>query len=84
MITIADQCSARLSIGRALFTAPAFVIRERPIRNRPTITYLDAKGNKTTRAALAAHYGVSNKCINDWHNKSGLDWVKTHKGLKSK
>jgi hypothetical protein len=36
MITIAQQCIERLSIGRALHIGPGFVIRERPIRDRPT------------------------------------------------
>jgi hypothetical protein len=84
MITIAQQCVERLTIGRELLASPEIVIRERPSQNRPTITYLDESGNKTTRAAIASHYGVSNKCINDWHNKSELDWAKTHKGLRGK
>jgi hypothetical protein len=84
MITIAEHCLDRLPINRELLTIPVFVIRERPEQNRPTITYLDSLGNKTTRAAIALSYGVSNKCVNDWHNKSGVDWALTHRELKSK
>jgi hypothetical protein len=84
MITIAEHCIDRLSIGRALLIGSGFVIRERPIRDRPTITYLDSSGNRTTWAAIAEFYGVSNKCVNDWHNRSGLDWALTHRELGAK
>jgi hypothetical protein len=84
MITIAEHCINRMMIERELLTIPVFVIRVRPEQNRPTIKYLDNSGNRTTRAAIADFYGVSNKCVNDWHNKSGLDWRLTHEALESK
>jgi hypothetical protein len=81
MITIAEHCIDRLSIGRALLIGPGFIIRERPIRDRPTIKYPCINGNKTTRAAIAKAYRVSNKCVSDHYNRNGSDWAKTHKQL---
>jgi hypothetical protein len=81
MITIAQHCIERLSIGRALHIGPGFVIRERPIRDRPTIKYLSINGKKTTRAEIARRYKVSNKCVSDHYTRNGSDWAKTYKEL---
>ena len=81
MITIAQQCVERLTIGRELHTGPGFIIRERPMRDRPTITYRCINGNKTTRAAIARKYKVSNKCVSDHYTRNGSDWAKTYKEL---
>lgn len=84
MISIAEQCTNRLSLGRDLQTGPGFIIRERKVDTRPTIIYLDAKGKKTTRAAIANHYGVSYRCVSDFYLRNNQDWTKTHKALKER
>lgn len=84
MISIAEQCTNRLSLGRDLQIGPGFIIRERKEDTRPTIIYLDAKGRKTTRAAIAKHYGVSYRCVSDFYLRNNQDWCKTHKALKAR
>jgi hypothetical protein len=84
MITIAEHCIDRLSIDRALLIGPGFIIRERPIRDRPTIKYLCINGNKTTRAAIARKYHISYKCVNDSYTRNNEDWPATHAALKAK
>jgi hypothetical protein len=81
MITIAQHCIKRLSIGRALHIGPGFVIRERPAQDRPTIKYLCINGNKTTCSKIASIFNTSNKYISDCYTRNGSDWAKTYKEL---
>lgn len=84
MISIAEQCTNRLSLGRDLQIGPGFIIRERKEDTRTTIIYLDANGKKTTRAAIAKHYGVSCRLVYDCYLANKSNWKKTHKALKAR
>ena len=83
MISIAEQCTNRLSLGRDLQAGPGFIIRERMRETSPIIKYLCINGKKTTRAAIAAKYKVSTKCVSDTYTRNGCNWKKTHKVLKA-
>tara|TARA_R110000850_G_scaffold91270_15_gene193862 strand:- start:93 stop:347 length:255 start_codon:yes stop_codon:yes gene_type:complete len=83
MTSIADHCIKRIDLGRELRIGPGFVIRERPVRDVPVIIYLDSNGKKTTRAAIAREYNVTDKCVNEVYTRNDNDWLETHEELRT-
>ena len=80
LISLAEACLNRESIGRDLETGPAFTFKEAGRTYNKTI-YLDIDGNPVNRKVLIDQYNLSGRQVLNIFDRSNGDYIEAHKQL---